>query len=247
METIVTKGLVIKQTNYGEADRILNIFTKELGIVSVLVKGARKYKSHQGAASQLLYYSSFTLVSGKGMYTMRGASCIESFFSLSESLEKLALCTYFFDITKALVAENVPDEDVLSLLLNTLYILKNKERSIRLIKSAYELKLLALSGFMASCEDCSVCGDAKIGEGLFSPSRGAMVCKSCARPADAIKISGATRSAMEYIINNDADKIYSFTLSEEALCELGSVCERFLICCAEREFLSLSYYKSVCL
>ena len=67
METINVNGLVIAQTNYGEADRILHIFTDKLGIVSAIAKGARKYKSHQGGASQLLYYSSFTLVGGKGM------------------------------------------------------------------------------------------------------------------------------------------------------------------------------------
>ncbi|MBE7026299.1 MAG: DNA repair protein RecO [Ruminococcaceae bacterium] len=245
METITTNGLVIKQTNYGEADRILHIFTEKLGIVSVLCKGARKYKSHQGSASQLLYYSSFTLVSGKGMYQMRGASTIESFFSLSESLEKIALCTYLFDITKALVPENMPEQAVLSLLLNTLYILKTKERDLSLIKAAYELRLLALTGYMANCEECCICARG-CKAAYFSSSHGGIVCDNCPPPADSIKISSSVQKAMDYITKNDADKIYSFTISDDAARELGVACEKFLLSCAERNFLSLDYYKSVC-
>ncbi len=246
METIVTNGLVIQQTNYAEADRILHIFTEKLGIVSVIAKGARKYKSHQGAPSQLLYYSSFTLVSGKQMYTLRGASGITSFFSLSESLEKLALCTYLFDITKALVPSNLPENNVLSLLLNTLYILQNKQRPISLIKAVYELKLLALTGFMVSSGECSSCGINGSFDAYFSPLNGTVVCDSCNCAPDSIKISDATRMAMEYIISNDAEKIFSFKMSDESLEELKSVSERFLLSCSERTFLSLSYYKSVC-
>ena len=246
METIVTNGLVIKQTNYAEADRILHVFTDKLGIVSVIAKGARKYKSHQGSASQLLYYSAFTLVSGKGMYTMRGASTVESFFSLSESLDKLALCTYLFDITKALVPENMPDEQVLSLLLNTLYILKTKQRELPLVKAAYELRLLALTGFMVNCNQCSICANTTDENVYFSLSRGGIVCSECVRPADAIKISRPAQRAMEYISQNDADKIYSFTISPEAAQELKIAAEKFLLNCAERDFMSLSYYKNIC-
>lgn len=244
METINVKGLVIKQTNYGEADRILHIFTEELGIVSAIAKGARKYKSHQGSASQLLYYSNFTLAGGKNMYTLRGASTIESFFALSQDLEKLALCTYLFDITKTIIPEGVAEKESLSLLLNTLYILKTKDRPLRLIKASYELKLLALTGFMAECEDCILCG-CKADAAYFSPSHGGIVCKNCPTPADAIRISSAVCEAMKYIINNDTAKIYSFTLPDDDLESLGRVCEKFLLSCAEKDFMSLGYLKSV--
>ncbi len=244
METTNVKGLVIGQTNYGEADRILHIFTEEMGIVSAIAKGARKYKSHQGSASQLLYYSSFTLASGKNMYTLRGASTIESFFALSQDLDKLALCTYLFDITKAIIPEGVVETDALSLLLNTLYILKTKQRSLVLVKAAYELKLLALTGFMAECETCILCGNQ--GEpSYFSPSHGGIVCGSCHPPSDAVKISAVVCEAMNYIIQNDASKIYSFTIPGDALEALSCVCEKFLLSCAERDFMSLGYLKNV--
>ena len=244
METISVKGLVIKQTNYGEADRILHIFTEELGIISAIAKGARKYKSHQGSSAQLLYYSSFTLASGKNMYALRGASTIESFFPLSEDLGKLALCTYLFDITKALIPEETEEKSVLSLLLNTLYILKTKQRSLALIKAAYELKLLALTGYMAECEACTLCGDTDLPV-FFSPSHGGIICKTCPAPTDSIVLLPAAYEAIKYIIKEDTSKIFSFAIKDDALNSLCVICEKFLLECAERDFLSLSYLKSL--
>lgn len=245
METVVTKGLVIKQTNYGEADRILHIFTEDFGIVSAIAKGARKYKSHQGSAAQLLYFSSFTLAGGKDMYSLRGASTLESFFSLSQSLEKLALCTYLFDITKSFIPEGMPEPRVLSLLLNTLYILCTKQRSLALIKAAYELKMLAFTGFMPNYGECTVCSRSHKAA-YFSPSHGGIVCTSCTPPADSLPLSAPAYLALKYILENDADKIFSFTLSDKGTEELARICEKFLLSCAEKDFLSLSYYKSVC-
>ena len=245
VETVVTKGLVIKQTNYGEADRILHIFTEDFGIVSAVAKGARKYKSHQGGAAQLLYFSSFTLAGGRDMYSLRGANTIESFFALSESLEKLALCTYLFDITKAFVPEGVPDRKILSLLLNTLYVLCTKPQPLPLVKAAYELKLLEFSGYMPSYDRCCICSK-QDGNSCFSLLHGGTVCKNCAQNADMPVLLPAAYMAMKYILENDISKIFSFTISSEGEKNLSDICERFLQSCAERDFLSLSYYKSVC-
>lgn len=245
METITTKGLVIKQTNYGEADRILHIFTQDLGIVSAIAKGARKFKSHQGLSSQLLYYSLFTLAPGKNMYSLRGAECIESFFSLSERIDSLALCMYFFDITSALTPEGVEEREILSLLLNTLYILSKNDRPLKLIKAVYELKLLSLAGFEAQYDTCLVCGK-KIADTptSFSASMGGLVCQTCQVPS-ALALSRGAANSIKYILSNSVDKIFSFSISPEALDELSEASEKFIIECCERTFLSLSYYKSV--
>lgn len=243
MEKTVVNGLVIKQINYGEADRILHIFTQELGIVSALAKGARKYKSHQGGAAQLLYYCQFTLATGKNMYSLQGASVLESFFDLSYDIEKLALCNYLFDITAAFVQEQLPDRPVLSLLLNTLYILKSKQRPLPLVKAVYELKLLSLSGFHAGCNVCCNCG-ADGPPAAFLCSAGGAVCNECATP-DAAALTPATLAALRYILAEDADKIFSFSLPEEALAQLAAISEKFLLYHAEKNFSSLTYYKQM--
>lgn len=242
MEKTVTNGLVIKQVNYGESDRILHIFTEELGIVSVLAKGARKYKSHQGGAAQLLYYCQFTLVPTKGMYSLRGASVLESFFDLSYDIKKLALCSYMFDAAAALVQEQMPDKAVLSLLLNTLFILKNKQRPLPLVKTVYEMRLLSLTGFCAEVETCCICRGSKP-LNSYSCSSGGALCSDCTA-SDAFPLSEPTLHAMRYILNENTAKIFSFSLSEEALGELCKISEKFMLYHAEKNFASLAYYNS---
>lgn len=243
VEKLVTNGLVIRQVNYGEADRILHIFTEELGIVNALAKGARKYKSHQGSAAQLLCYGQFTLAPGRGMYRMQGASVLESFFALSQDIEKLALCTYLFDVTAALVQEQMSDRAALSLLLNTLYILANKDRPLALIKAVYELRLLLLEGFGANCGICSKCGKQEE-LSYFSNSAGGVVCQSCAAPGD-IPLSAAALAALRYILDEPLERIFSFSLPEAELQALGKVSEKYLLYHIERSFPSLDYYKQI--
>ena len=65
MAEIRTKGLILKQTDFGEGNRMLTIFTENLGVVKAAVYGVRQKKSRNAAATQLLSYSDFMLNQGK--------------------------------------------------------------------------------------------------------------------------------------------------------------------------------------
>lgn len=245
MESAVCKGLVIRQTNYSEADRILTIFTEDFGIVRAIAKGARKYRSHQGAAAQMLCYGQFTLYPGKNMFTLRGATPIESFFGISASVEKLALATYLCDITQTFVAEENQESEILRLLLNTLYLLANKDRPLPLIKAVYELRLLALSGFGALVTQCVICGTY---ENLnhFSLKAGGTVCQHCAALAeDSVLLSESALRAMDFALDQPTQRSYSFEVPQKVILEVADLSERFLLSRAERDFFSLGYYHNV--
>lgn len=128
-------GLVIKQSEYGEANRIISVFTKEYGIISAAVYGARSMKNGKGAACRLLCLSEFELSrSPSGIYTVYSAEQKESFYPISEDIEKLSLSVYLCDITRSAIGTENRDEGVLSLLLNTLYALAYKDIELRKVK-----------------------------------------------------------------------------------------------------------------
>lgn len=236
-------GLVISQTNYNEADRIIRIFTKQAGIITVIVKGARKYKSHQAAASQLLSLGSFNLVKGRNMYTLRGASCDTTFFKISESIEKLALCQYFFDLTYSLLSDENPDEEVFSLLLNSVYILANKDRPLKNIKAAFEVRLCALCGEELLLGECVKCGN---GENLssFSLKLGGMLCDKC-RSGDAVTLSRASALALDFLQVCPKEKLFSAEINGSAASEVSSIAEKHALLMSEREFKSLKYFNNI--
>ncbi len=243
MEPVQDSALVIRTQNYGEADRILTLFAKEYGIVSVMAKGARKFKSHQAGATQLFTYGRFNLVPGKNMYTLRGAVCEESFFSVSATIENLALAQYFCDLAYQTIGPENPDAQILSLLLNTLYLLSKNEKSPDLIKAVYELKLCMLAGFAPNTDCCTLCGSTQH-LNAFSPSRGGMLCSACTAP-DAIPLSVPTQKALQYIANAPLNASFGFTLKEAFLCELSKICEKFALFNVDNYPKSLDYYKKI--
>ena len=242
MDSVTVNGLVIRQVNYGEADRILSIFTEELGIVSVMAKGVRKYKSHQRAAASLFCFGEYTLCPGKNMYSMRGNKLKNSFYAISESIEKLALASYLCEITAFFIPENEPESDVLSLLLNTLYILSAKERNLFLIKAVYEIKLLSLVGYEIDPDSCILCH--KREAVAFSPEKSGMLCSDCAKKVPPSPVSSA--EAIKYILKNDTKSIFSFSIDDTGLDALCRLSEKFILKISERNFSSLAYFCDVC-
>lgn len=243
MEAIITKGFVLRQKNFGEADRILTIFTESCGIVTVMAKGARKYKSHQGSSSSIFCYGEYTLYPGKNMYTLRGASLISSFYSVSENLEKLSLASYLCDITSFFVPEAYPENSVLNFLLNTMYILASKERNLFLIKSVYEIKLLSMTGYEIEVNSCVSCHSTDVR--CFSAKKGGLLCRKCAK-TDYPEIPNSVITALRYILAYDASKIYSFTLDKSNIKILSELASQFLLHISEKNFKSLEYFLSVC-
>ena len=155
-ERFVTCGLVLRETDTRDADKILTVLTPDRGKLAVIARGARRKGSRVAAACQLLAYSEMTLYE-RGQWTMLdAANTIELFGGLRQDLTALSLAAYFAELTEA-VADGCGG-DVLPLLLNALYALSALRKPPQLVKPAFELRLMALSGFEPLADGCAVCG-----------------------------------------------------------------------------------------
>ena len=85
MEPFVTMGLVLKETRYREADRILTILTPKLGVITAMAANSLRLKSKLFSACGLFCYSEFTLVPGRNMYIVREAEVQNIFHGVSSS------------------------------------------------------------------------------------------------------------------------------------------------------------------
>lgn len=241
-----TKGLVIKQTDYGEGNRMLTIFTEDFGIIKASVYGVKKGKSRQSAATQFLNWSEFMLYFGKGdVATVNSVTSIESFFPIQENFEKLALCAYLADITYTFQVQNMPNSSVLRLFLNTLYALAYKELPIEKAKAVFELRLIRDMGFMPTVNCCSACGDEGMPE-YFSSECGGILCRNChSALRDDLHLSPEAYKLLVYILYAEEKKIYSFNSTETAMKEISAIAENYFISKAERSFSSLEYLKKL--
>ena len=101
MAKIRARGIIIKQSDYGEGHRMLSIFTEEYGIIKAVSYGVKKSKSRAAASSQFLCYGDFELYRGdnKDIMTVNSIDTADGFYPVSEDIIKLSLCVYLADIT----------------------------------------------------------------------------------------------------------------------------------------------------
>lgn len=238
------KALVLREVRYKEADRILTLLSAEEGKLTAKARGALRKSSRTGAATQLLTYSEMTLFANKGKWTVNEASVLEPFDGLRADLEALALGSYFAECLEALSVEDEPDPELLQLGLNALYALSRKLYEPRLIKAAFELRLMCLSGYAPDLSVCAACGE-EPAEAVFLPAEGRVYCRVCPHPGGTLALGAEALAAMRYIAAADAKKLFSFSLSDEAAERLGLVAEAYLLRQTERRFGTLDYYKQI--
>lgn len=239
------RGLILKEVNTGEADKIITVLTEKNGKISVLAKNIRRVKGRFGAGASFLCYSDFEVEPSRNeLYYLRRATPVENFFSLSEQIEKLALAAYLGQLTSAIVPECFPTEGrTLALLLNTFYVLANTNRDIRLVKSVFELRLMAEEGYAPETAVCAACGSLEFPLS-FSVINGAVFCPSCAKE-DGILINETLYKALSYILNANLKKIYAFSVGEENLKVLSRLAEDYCMYHTGREIPALNYLKSL--
>lgn len=236
------KALVLREVKYKEADRILTVLTED-GKMSMKAPGALRKNSKFGAATQQLTFSDLTLYARMGHWQVREGSVLEPFDGLRKDLEKLSLATYLAQVLETVADEDVASPELLQLGLNSLYALSNSLAEDWLIKAVFELRLACFTGYAPELSGCVQCGETE-GDIYFDMEKGGLVCGRC-RQYGAKPVSPACLAAMRHVALAPAKKIFSFSLTGEAVQEFSQLCERYLLTQLDRQFSSLDYYKSI--
>ncbi len=242
-----TKALVLRQVRYKEADRILTLFTASDGKITARARGALRKGSKLAAATQQLCYAEMTLFGNRGRWTVNEAAVIEPFAPLQTDIARFALGCYFAECLEALSVEEQADAALLQLGLNSLYAIGSDKYDPLLVKAAFELRLMCLSGYAPSLEACAVCGREDVQEACLSIDNGCVFCRSCRRTelGLSLPLGEDALAALRYAAAAPARQLFSFQLEGAALQRLGEAAERYLLSRAERRFSTLEYWKSV--
>lgn len=245
-EKIVTRGLVLRETQTKEADKILTVLTAEHGRLAVIARGARRKNSRIAAASQLLAFSELVVYEQRNWFLLDEASTIALWDNVRQDVERLALASYFAEMTEAVTEENLPAGETLALLLNALYALDALDRPPEQVKAAFELKLLSLSGYEPLTEGCAVCGNTAPEQPLFDARQGVVLCRGCAGAAQGLlALDPGSLAAMRHVLRSERKRMLSFRLSGETAARFARACEVFARVQLERDFRTLDFYKSL--
>ena len=243
---LTTKGLVLRVTSHNDHDSLLTLLTPNHGKLTVKARGLRRKNSPLTAPCQLLAFGEFTLFEYRSMYTINEAFSVELFTPLRRDLQKLSLGTYFAQAAELLSQEDLPNPELLSLVLNCLHALSKMDVSENLVKAVFELRGACLAGYAPDLYGCSKCGNPF--PDRFDLSEGRLECSGCRDSASTgirMPISGGMLEAMHYITTCDAKKLFSFSVGEDTIEQLSAVTESYLATQLERGFSALDFYKSL--
>ena len=245
-ERRVVKGVVLRAVDTKESDKILTVLTAELGKVPVVAKGARSRKSRIAAAAQLISYSEMVLSESHGWQILSEASTLSLFPSIGEDILLLSLASYLAELTDAVTYEGTESGDILSHLLNALYALDTLKRPPQLVKAAFELRLMALTGFEPLADGCAVCGAPQPEQPMLDVVHGQLHCGACRQGGGlSMPLTAGALDALRHILYGNPKRLYSFTLGREDLACLGHVAEAYVAAQLERGFRTLDFYKSM--
>jgi len=148
MNTFSTEGIVLKRSNFGEADKIVTIYSKRFGKISCLAKGVRKMTSRKRGTLEIFNQIKFFASKGKDLFLVTEAEIISSHSSFRKSLKKIAAAYQLCEVVDKLTADSHEQEDIFDLLV--LYLNKleeTKEDDLNIFIKGFAINLLKLSGF----------------------------------------------------------------------------------------------------
>jgi len=175
-----TEAVVLRTFRYGEADRILHLYTAERGRVGAIAKGVRRVKSRFGGRLEPLFRVNLVLHEGRGeLCTVTQAETVAAHPALREHRGSLERASQACDAVLRLLDSAEPNPPAYNLLCRELQVLDAEpESATRAHALAFRLKLLLAAGFAPELAACAACGDREH-LGAFSASAGGVVCPGC--------------------------------------------------------------------
>lgn len=177
--SIKVSAVILRHTDYGEADRLLWLFTRERGKLRAIAKGVRKMRSRKAGHLEPFTHASLQLALGRDLWIVTQAETIEAFLPIRENLELTAYAIYVLELLDRFTYEEGEYVSLFQLLLDTLHRIQNEE-DVFLAVRYYELRILDLVGFRPQLFTCVECNETiKAEDQFFSAEKGGVLCPRC--------------------------------------------------------------------
>ncbi len=236
-----TEAIIIKKTKLGEADRILTLYTPQLGKIQAVAKGVRRPRSKMSGHLELLTHSLVSLARGKNIDTVTNTQTINSFLPLKSDLKLTSYALYATELVNQFGAENLENQPLFQLLLQTLQRLCQGGDS-ELVLRYFELHLLNEVGYRPQLEYCVSCR-AKLKEttNSFCPGAGGMLCPTCHRNQPGYPLSADAQKMLLLLQNNDFSLASGLEIEAGLSRQLEMVIRNYLRYLLEREIKSAAW------
>lgn len=223
MPLMTVDGIVVRNADYKENDRMITVFTKEYGAIGALVRGCRKKGSTNIACSELFAFCEFVLFENKGKHTVNSFTLKESFYPIREDFDKFSAAAFCCElVSNASEHGNERSDELFSMLYYALSYICYLDISPLDMALCFAWRFLSASGYAPMLADCSVCaenlrGNKKI---AFSSSAGGALCDRCKNANLHSTVSAISLEAVRRMILLQNSEMKKVVLPEKVRAEL---------------------------
>ena len=216
-KVIDVEGIIINTKNYGDTSKIIDILTKEYGIIGVIAKGCKSLKSNLRSVTDKLTYATFTIYFKKDKLSILSeASVINNFSNIKKDIEKISYASFLIDLTNQ-VYKQCEDSNLYDLLISSLKKINDNFNPL-IITNIIELKYLEYLGVMPNLDGCSICGSKNVV--TLSSDKGGYLCMKC-HTNEPIVSNKAIKLVRMYTLV-DIDKISKLDINKDIIYEVNN-------------------------
>jgi DNA repair protein RecO (recombination protein O) len=241
-----TEAIVLRRRNWGEADRIVTLFSPVRGKFRARAVGVRKPRSRKAGHLEPFMKTQMVLAKGRELDIITQAETVEAYRELREDLVRLAAATYAAELLDRFSPEEVENLRAYELLAATLKALCQAPAVDAILRS-YDLHLLEALGYRPQLNSCTA-GQEQIlpQDQFFSVSRGGVVCPKCAATvADAVTLSESALRVLRYLQRESLAGVENLTLSPSVAAEIERVLQGYILHWLERPLRSPPFLHEV--
>lgn len=247
MPTYVTEGVVLRRVDYGEADRILTVLTRDYGKVGVIARGVRKSGSRLAAHTDLFARSRMQLARGRGdLDVLTQAETVGSTAPLADA-RRAACAAVCAELADRVLESHHPDAETFDLVADALRDCADTTRDPRTALVWLTRRMIDRLGYAPQLQECASCG-VRLAESSawFSAAAGGLLCDRCA-VSDPGSVECAVRviKVLRVAAAGDRDLYRRLRLDEASLVTLETVAERELAQHMERQLRSLGVLRAI--
>jgi len=243
-----TEGIVLKSTEFEEADKIVTIYTKNYGKISAIAKGIRKIKSKFGSSLEILTHSIFLIYKGRNIDIVSQTEILESFFSTSKEVIKFAFAVNCVEMVNKLTEEREINIGLFNLLKEVLHYLR-KTDDPKLLTLSFKWQTISLLGYRPSINHCCRCNksveDQK--EMYFNIKEGGLLCNNCVAEdkEECINVSLYFVKLLRKILITHLSTISNATIPDNKEKELEKITNVYIGYHSEKSFKTDEFLKSL--
>jgi DNA repair protein RecO (recombination protein O) len=240
------EAIVTSHEDYGEADRLLNLFTREMGKVRAIAKGARKPHSRKAGHLEPFTCVTLMLARGSSFWIVSQAETIEAFPSIRADLEKTAQAAYVLELLERFTAEAEEHQALYRLVKDTLLRLTEGESYFNAIRY-YELRFLEQVGYRPELFHCVQCRkEIQPEDQYFSALQGGVLCPRCGElTANVRPVSMFTLKYLRYFQRCDYDQVRMVIIPSAQREEMEKLMQYYFTYLAERKLNTPEFLRKI--